>query len=470
MTHAEPVENQMRRHELREVPMKNSLLPAVAATMLLLVGAWPAMAQNSATPPELGAGVDSTLTIDGGVRAQIRVAFPAAEIDSSLSGEYLEAAREVEQTLRDDLEQTIVFNTQGPTELAVLSLTGDRTQDFEQFRSLGNEVVLLASIKPEGDKLVLDGWVYDLPSKQSILGKRFRGTLAQTRLIAHYLADAMHYQFTGRPGLMLTTIAFQSSRDGHQELYLMDYDGRNQRRISGHKSTSGYSDWSPAGDAIAYMSYFDGSPGIYYVELATGKKLPIYNEGVLNLSPSFSPDGRSIAFAHSNQSNVDVYRCDRNCTQPVRLTKSGAIDTNPSWSPNGKQLAFTSSRSGRPNVYVMSLDGADVRRISFEGNYNDGASWKPDGTHIAYASRDSGNKFRIAVTSLVDLTTKILTNGPDSYEEPSYSPDGLRLLFTLRRGKESQVYVMNAADGSDWRQLTHQGNSSAADWSSFKQK
>ncbi len=452
--------------------MKNSFPQSrycVAAVLLILTGASAAVGQNSAESPQLGGGVDPTLTIDGVGRAQIRIAFPAADVDSSLTGEYLEAAREVEQTLRDDLEQTIVFNTQGPTELAVLSLTGDRSQDFEQYRSLGNEVVLLATIKPEGDKLVLDGWVYDLPSKQSILGKRFRGTLAQTRLIAHYLADAMHFQFTGRPSLTLTTIAFQSDRDGFQELYLMDYDGRNQRRISGHKSTSGYSDWSPAGDAIAYMSYFNGPPGIYYVELETGKKLPIYGEGVLNISPSFSPDGRSIAFAHSSQSNVDVYRCDRTCTQPLRLTTSRAIDTNPSWSPDGQQIAFTSSRSGRPNIYVMSLDGSNVRRISFEGNYNDGASWQPNGTNIAYSSRE-GNKFRIAVTNLVDLKTKILTRGPDSYEEASYSPDGLRLLFTLRRGKESQVYVMNADDGSDWRQLTHQGNSSAADWSNFKQK
>ncbi len=442
--------------------------PLSTTLLLLLVLTSTAAAQGANPGQDAPQGVDTTLVISKGTRTQVRLAFPATEIDRGLRGETLEAAREIEQTLRDDLDQTAVFNSQGPTELAVLTLTGDRGQDFEQYRSLGNEVVLLATIKLEGDKLVLDGWVYDLPSKQSILGKRFRGTLSQARLVAHYLADAMHYQFTGRPGLALTSIAFQSDRDGHQELYLMDYDGRNQRRISGHKSTSGYSDWSPAGDAIAYMSYFAGTPGIYYVDLATGKKVSIYGDGTLNLSPSFAPDGQSIAFAHSRQSNVDVYRCDRACQDPVRLTRSQAIDTNPSWSPDGQQLAFTSSRSGRPNVYVMNLDGSNVRRISFEGDYNDGASWQAGGNHIAYASRE-GNKFRIATTNLVDLKTRILTAGPDSYEEPNFSPDGRRILFTVRRGKQAQVYVMNT-DGSDWRQLTHEGNSSGADWSNFKSK
>ncbi len=445
-----------------------TLLPLAAALLLTQLGISEGSAQSSPPASGIQEGVVPTLEIDGRGRAQVRLAFPAADHESTLTGEYAEAAREVEQTLRDDLEQTSVFNTQGPTELTVLSLTGDRAQDFEQYRSLGNEVVLLASIKQEGTRLVLDGWVYDLPSRQSILGKRFRGTLQQARLVAHNLADAMHYQFTGKPGLALTTIAFQSDRDGYQELYLMDYDGHNQRRISGHKSTSGFSDWSPAGDAIAYMSYFSGPPGIYYVELGTGKKVEIYNQGVLNLSPTFAPDGKTIAFAHSDQSNIDVYLCDRVCTQPKRLTRSQAIDTNPSFSPDGKQLAFTSSRSGRPNIYVMGLDGSNVRRISFEGGYNDSATWQPGGSHIAYASRE-GNRFRIALTNLVDLQTRILTQGPDSYEEPSFSPDGKRVLFSIRRGKESQVYVMNI-DGTDWRQLTHQGNSSAADWSNFKQK
>ena len=132
--------------------------------------------------------------------------------DDALRGDAAQGAREVEQTLRDDLEQDPIFNVQGPAELAVVTLSGDRDRDFEQYRSLGNEVVLSVSLKQEGDRLVLDGWAFDLPSKQSILGKRFRGTPAQARRIAHYMADALHYQFSGRRGLSLTSIAFHSNR------------------------------------------------------------------------------------------------------------------------------------------------------------------------------------------------------------------------------------------------------------------
>ncbi|MEM8932277.1 MAG: hypothetical protein AAGE94_13935 [Acidobacteriota bacterium] len=431
---------------------------ALLAVGLLSAGPLLAQAQPAG-------GEDPTIVLDEG-RAQIRLAIPATRVDPSLSGDALQAAREIEETLRNDLDRMILFETQGPTELSVLVLTGVREQDFDQYRSLGNDVVLLTEIKAEGDRLALDGWIYDLPSKQSVLGKRYRGTFDQARLVAHYLSDAVYRQFQGRPSLTLTTLAFQSDRDaGDQELYLMDYDGYHQRRISGHRSTSGYSSWSPDGDALAYMSYFSGSPGIYYVDIASGEKIPIYTEGILNLSPSFAPDGQRLAFASSRDSNIDIYTCARRCTSPTRITRSAAIDTNPAWSPDGSKIAFTSSRSGRPNVYVMDADGSNVRRVSFEGNYNEGAAWSPDGSLLAYASRERG-KFRVVVTSLVDLVTRIVVSGPDSYEEPAFSPDGRQLAYTTRRGKSSQVYVTHL-DGSGRLQLTHQGNNSSPAWSGF---
>ncbi len=446
--------------------MRQRLAPLFRLLAALAVLAGPFAAAGQEPAPET-----AELDITQDVRTRVRLAFPKVTFDASLGATDRDVAEEVEQTLRDDLEYMGIFNIQGPTELSVLALTGDHEHDFEQYRSLANEVVLLAAVKREGDKIVLEGRVYDLASRQSVTGKRYRGQPSQGRRIAHTLADALHYQFTGSPGVALTTIAFHSDRDGNnrQELYLMDYDGRNQRRISTHKSTSGFSDWSPNGDALAYMSYFSGNPGIYYVDLKSSRKVPVYTEGSLNLSPSFSPDGTRIAFSHTSATNVDIYICERQCQKPRRLTTSRAIDTNPSWSPDGQQIAFTSSRSGKPNIYVMDTDGKNVRRISFEGDYNDGASWHPKGLHLVYASRGSGFRFEIVVTSLIDLKSQTLTKGPDSYEEPCFSPDGRRIVFTAKRGRESQVHAMKA-NGSDWRQLTHEGNSMAADWSGFVKK
>ncbi|RMH22075.1 MAG: hypothetical protein D6696_04195 [Acidobacteria bacterium] len=436
--------------------MRHAIL--IPALLSILAAALTLSAQESGEDVEI-------ILRDLNQRPQLRLAFPAASYHPGLNGVYLEAARELEETLRADLDLSGVFLVQGPAELAVLQLTGKRAHDFEQFRSLGNQVVLYAELKQESSRIVLEGRVYDLASGQSVLGKRYRGEVDQARQIAHRFADEVVAQFTGRPGIAQTLIAFHSDRDGFQEVYIMDYDGRNQRRVTGHRSTSGFPEWSPSGDVVAYVTYFTASPTIFFADMKTGRKTEVYGQGSLNLSPSFSPDGTMIAFAHADGTNTDIYVCPRICTQPQRLTRARGIDTNPAWSPQGDRIAFTSDRSGQPQIYVMDRDGSNVRRISFEGDFNDGATWRYDGAYLAYASR-RGNKFQIVVTDVISLASATLTHGPDSYEEPSYSPDGRRLVLTRKRGRDSQIVVMNA-DGSGMVQLTHEGRNFAPDWSSW---
>ena len=75
----------------------------------------------------------------------------------------------------------------------------------------------------------------------------------------------------------------------------MDYDGQNQRRITGHQSTSMSPAWSPSGDALAYTSFFNGPPSIYVADMATNRKQPVVTSGSMNTTPTFSPDGPAIA-------------------------------------------------------------------------------------------------------------------------------------------------------------------------------
>ncbi len=444
--------------------LTRSIAPLTLLALLTSAALAPLLAQTAGNGTDRTAR-DVTLLVEDGMQKRIPMAFPAPVLDPTLSGALAEAAREAADTLRDDLEEARVFNIQGPTELSVLQLTGNRTHDFELYHSLGNAILLLVKLLPDGDKLVLEGRMYDLPSGQSITGKSYRGLVDQARRIAHRVADEIHLQFTGRPGIAQTTVVFHSDRSGHTELFLMDYDGRNQRQITGHRSTSVYAEWSPIGDRIAYLSYFSGKPAIYYVDLATSQKVPIYNGGSLSLSPTFSPEGRRVAFSHTERVDMDIFVCDRPCTKPVRLTKSRGIDTNPSWSPSGQKIAFTSDRSGRPNIYYMNADGRQVQRLSFDGEYNDGATWRPDGAQIAYASRRHG-KFQIVTTDLVGLKTRVLTHGTQNHESPSYSPDGQRIAFTIQRSGQTQVYVMDL-NGGNRRQLTHEGKNFAPDWSPY---
>ena len=434
------------------------------ALLLLLAVALPAAAQQDE-------GDEVDIVLSRGQRAKVRLAFPAAARPPVPPPEAERAIDELEATLRNDLELSGIFDVAGPAELSAARITGERDRDFEQYRALGNEVVLLAEVELDGDKLVLEGMVHDLASKSFILGKSYTATFDLARTVAHTFSDEVVLYFSGRRGIALTAIAFTSNRDDptglNKELYLMDYDGFDQRRISGHQSLTLAPDWAPDGEDLAYVSFYQGPASIYRVERATGAKREVLVDDVMSASPSFSPDGSRVALARSVDGNVEIFTVGRDGGSLQRLTNSGGIDMNPAWSPDGRQIAFTSSRSGSPQIYLMDVDGSNVRRVTLQGGYNDGAAWHPDGTRFTYSKRTrDGSRFDVAVLDLGTLEEAVLTQGPGSHEHPGYSPDGSFIVFESSRAGGRQIFVINE-DGGNLRQLTNRGSNFAPSWSPY---
>lgn len=445
---------------------------ALACAVAVLAFAQPAAAQQ--TEPGTGleidprGGRDVVVVLEGDARKRIALAFPRSTSEGALTSAGSAAARELEDTLRNDLEASRVFDIQGPDALSVLNLSGDPLRDLEQYRSLGNEILLLAKVQQQGDKLIFEGRLLALNNGESVLGKRYEGTFDVSRTIAHTFADEVILYLAGRRGIARTSIAFSSDRSGHKEIYLMDYDGENQRRITAHQSISMAPAWNGAGSSLVYLSYLGGVPGIYRVDLATGKKRAVINDGEHNLTPSYSPDGSTVAFSRSLAGNTEIFTSRLDGGGLRRLTTSGAIDTNPVWSPNGQHIAFTSSRNGNPNIFIMDSDGANVRRITFDGDYNDGAAWNPEGNRIVYASRRKG-VFQLALTDVVTLETEVLTSGNRNKEEPTFSPDGQRIAFTAHGPRGTQIYLIDL-EGNVLGQLTSDGNNAGPSWSPYPQR
>ena len=123
------------------------------------------------------------------------------------------------------------------------------------------------------------------------------------------------------PGLRMgKKIAFTSIRDGSQEIWVMNADGSNQRRITQGLDKCWGPQWSPDGSKILFYSGADGSAGNIYV---------------------VKPDGTGL----------------------VQLTKSGK-DRVPQWSPDGKMILFDSRRDGPLQVLLMMADGTHVTYLT----------------------------------------------------------------------------------------------------------
>ena len=58
-------------------------------------------------------------------------------------------------------------------------------------------------------------------------------------------------------------IAFESNRDGNEEIYVMNADGTNQTNLTNNAARDYVPAWSPDGSKIAFGSTRDGNDEIY---------------------------------------------------------------------------------------------------------------------------------------------------------------------------------------------------------------
>lgn len=402
-----------------------------------------------AASPQQEIGVD----IFGGQSAgSIRIAIPFPDIDPGLTPQSVH--RPFFTPLTGDLAYSEIF--------AIVPLPPGSPPNIETARRSGAQAFLRLSVQREGTEFLIEARLYDVNSQTLHMGRRYRGPQSALTRIAHTIASDLVLFFNGRPGVFLSQIVFVSDRDGKKELYLMDYDGSNQRRITHHNSLTLTPDWSPDGERIVYTSFARGTSDLYLMHRRGGGRVRLETGVGLNVSPAFSPDGGRIAFVGSVEGNPDIYVVDDTGKNRRRLTSTSSIESTPAWSPTGRQIAFTSGRAGSPQIYLMDAEGTNVRRISFDGNWNDDAVFSPSGELLAYTSMVSG-RFQIRIVNLTTGESRILA-GLGSNEQPAWSPDGRSLLFMSNRTGRWQIYRVGV-DGQNLIQLTTEGNNTSPAWS-----
>lgn len=423
----------------------------IAALFAMIVATRPhsAFAQTTTVTTSIG---------EGDAAAVIRIAVPFPEL------------RPVDKAAPSPVSQEIVRNQfyspltrdiaySGVFAIAPLPPGVAVTPDV--LKRVEAQLHLQLNVWMEGADYVVEGRVLD-QAGVSQLKKRYRSPEAALSRTAHTLANELTRLISSRPGIFLSQIAFASNRTGQWEIWLMDWDGSNQRRITNHGALSILPSWSPDNERMVYTSFVRGTSDMYIINRRGGGRMRINSGLALNTSATFSPVGNDIAFVGSVRGNPDIYLIRDDGTNVRRLTTTSSIESTPEWSPNGRQISFTSGRSGTPQIYVMDAEGTNVRRISFEGTWNDDATWAPDGERVAYTSRVNG-RFQIRIANLVTGESRIIA-GEGSNEQPTWSPDGQWIAFQSNRSGRWQVYRMRT-DGTDLLQLTFDGENKEPDWS-----
>jgi TolB protein len=329
-------------------------------------------------------------------------------------------------------------------------------------------------------QFVVFGWLYTtsptIPTLQQaqVFGKVYTASLDQSGAIdaGHRYAADILTQFGGK-SLVGTRIVFVSDRSGRKEIWVMNWDGSNQKQLTRFGSISTFPSASPDGHRIAFTSYVAGYPAIYMFSLDTGRKLPFYNQRAsMNAFVTFTPDSKQIVFSSTAAGGPpQLYMANVDGSNFRRLTSSGAIEVEAKINPKtGADLLAVSGRSGFPQIYHMNLEGADLHRLTAGTGEATNPAWSPDGEHIAFAwtkGFEPGN-YNIFVMDVGSQQTTQLTASEGRNENPTWAPDGAHIAYASKRGRQSQIWVMNA-DGTDKHALTQTGNNEKPVWVNAEQ-
>ena len=378
---------------------------------------------------------------------------PFYDLTQHDEGEHL--ASNAESILRGLLGSTVFFET----------LPAERTPPTAMLEGWMGSTILFQSWASRGAYAVVKGTLRDTTSGERALTLRlylvesgehvdslFFSVLIDRKNLREELvrwADKVVGEFSGRPGILSTRIAYarQSKIGGSKEIYVTGLDGFEERPVTQNGSLNLLPSWGPKGVHVAYTSYIDRNPDLF---LGADKFSGFES---LNMGAEWSPDGTEVALSLSKDGNNEIYILDgKTGTPKKRLTNHKAIDSSPTWSPDGESLVFVSDRNGSPQLFFIKRDGSGLRHLATGFGYCTSPEWSPSGSLIAFNAMRTGKAFDIYLYDMGSGSVRTVTYQSGSNEDPSWSPDGRYLVFSSTRGstrakRRKNLFIISASGG-----------------------
>ena len=229
-------------------------------------------------------------------------------------------------------------------------------------------------------------------------------------------------------------IAFKSTRGGGSyNLYVMDADGSNVRRLTQHAGTDHDPTWLPDGQSIVFSSDRDRGTGrldLYRLWLADGaiERLTTFFQGYAFM-PTVSPDGNWVAFVATTFPAVDgwvnqvhVLELATRQTWPFDTTAPGCW---PNWSPDGQSITHVSLGSEPSSIQVINSFGESPEPVPGEaGRWHYYPDWSPDNRWLAISTspeHHEGENWDLAILDSSRATpAKRLTTGAGNDRLPDW--------------------------------------------------
>ena len=264
-------------------------------------------------------------------------------------------------------------------------------------------------------------------------------------------------------------IAYVAASDVGYDLFTVRPNGKSIQQITSTGRIFAPT-WAPDHSRIAYGSHTECA--IWVKNVRTGKK-QCASKVVYpwEFSLAWSPSGHQLAWP--NGSELTVYDLRTRKTTPIPLETDGYSSLYPTWSPDGRQIAFTEqSAEGNRDIAVVNARGGDVRRLMQLHGSEAHLNWSPNGQRILFSMRSG--PYWAEKTSLLSVRAdgsdvRHVQGTPGLDTQPAWSPDGRRVSYysdgPAPYGKAPQPGIWTAGPGGESPHLVLRDKSIAyVDW------
>ncbi|MBF0542385.1 MAG: PD40 domain-containing protein [Nitrospirae bacterium] len=169
-------------------------------------------------------------------------------------------------------------------------------------------------------------------------------------------------------------LLISSSIKGISNIYRLNTKSKTLSPLSSTYNIETSPSTSSSGSEIVYVSDQDSTPQIFIMDKEGNNKRRVTFSGSYNTSPNFSYSGEKIVYSAIIGGKFQVMMINKDGTNMVQLTSEGNNE-EPYFSPDGRYVVFTSDRFGNKSVFITRNDGTGQKVLSPNKIRAFGPSW-----------------------------------------------------------------------------------------------
>ena len=278
-----------------------------------------------------------------------------------------------------------------------------------------------------------------------------------------------------------TKLAFQSTRTGNGDLYVLTLATGDLRRLTFDDAAEQLDSWSRDGRWIYFSSGskdVNGMDDLFRVSIDGGTPMAVSADRFAQeywSSPSptdpntlaFTGKGRTVSdwwrngHSHIDESEIWIGKFGGATPQYEAVTTGGSRDAWPMWAADGRSLYFVSDRSGSENVWLKPVSGGEGRAVtSFKSGRLVWPTISYDGKTIVF-ERDFGIwSLDVASGRAAEIPISLRGAGTSpsvdhqtlntGFSSLALSPDNRKIAFVAR----GDVFAASAKEGGEGQRIT----------------